>query len=161
YVIGIDLLDQATLFEALRESLVVKMMSVRERFKASSLPAGPWSLSSAIIGLLGLVCMAAVWRRRRLSRLPGADAVPSSPPAFYVRFLFLLRRAGLVRGRGETPLEFSGRAAACLPAPAGRRIREITQLYYLIRFDPAAGLEKESRRLAGLLLRDLRSCLRR
>jgi len=84
------------------------------RFPAGAARSAAWVAG----GLLGLVLIppAAKRRRRRARRRAGAgDAVLAA----WRESLDRLGEVGLVRDRGETPLEFAGRAGAARPGAAG------------------------------------------
>jgi hypothetical protein len=73
--------------------------------------------------------------RRAARRAPAARrrAARSSEVRFYRDFLKIAARAGLRKGECETPLEFAG-AVGRLGPEAGRLARELTALFYEVRF---------------------------
>ena len=161
YVIGIDLDDQARAFLALRDVVggalsggLAAVGSIRSGSRAL------WLIPGSLLVLPFLVKRGRVfepppwWWSRARSRNRTGDA-----PAFYRRLLSLLGRRGLIRRPAETPAEFAARAARLLPAPTGRRIGDLTDLYYRVRF--AAGIDgRQGRRLGERLLADIRRDLR-
>jgi hypothetical protein len=84
-------------------------------------------------------------------------------PPFYRRLLALLARRGLRRRLGETPAELATRAAASLPERAAGRVRDLTDIYYRVRFEgetSGAAVRRLAARLLGDLRRDLRGYAR-
>ncbi len=160
YVIGIDIADQARGLLYLRD-----LAAAAGGFLAAAAPApgrtGRWVALAGAAALLAAALLS--WRRLagdwgwaagvggafRRRRLPG----------FYRRLLWLLARRGLQRRPGETPGELARRAAGRFPARAAGRVRDLTDLYYRVRFeglDQGAGVRRLARRLLGDLRRDLR-----
>ncbi|MCL6450253.1 MAG: transglutaminase domain-containing protein [Acetobacteraceae bacterium] len=104
-------------------------------------PAWPWvglgGGAAAAAGLLAWTGAAAAEARRR-ERLPEAAR---KDPRLQARHYFaladdLLRRCGLPRGPGQTPLEFARWAAASLGEPAAGRLSELAGLYCRARYAP-------------------------
>ncbi len=103
---------------------------------AGLLDPGGWSwLALPLLGLpvlllallLALRGRLARWWARRTSRREGVEPAP----AYYLEFLEVLGRKGLVRGPSETPFEFAGRARAVFESSLPG---ELTELYYRHRF---------------------------
>jgi uncharacterized protein (DUF58 family) len=154
YVIGIDLDDQARGFMALRDALAAALTGSGDRLVEFG--RGGARLAGWAAALILAVAAAVILRRlpgggfgRR--RPPGAEG---SMPPFYGRLLRWLSRRGMARRPGETPAELADRAAATLPAAAAQRVRDLTDLYYRVRYDGGGGAP--ARRLARRLLADLR-----
>jgi hypothetical protein len=152
YVIGIDLDDQARGFMALRDALAATLTGSGNRlveFGRGGARLAGWA--AALVLAVGAAVI--LWRlpggRRRQS--PGTAG---SMPPFYGRLLRWLSRRGMTRRPGETPAELADRAAATLPAAAAQRVRDLTDLYYRVRYDGGGGAP--ARRLARRLLADLR-----
>ncbi len=160
YLVGIDLDDQA------RGLLVVTgtIVATTAKLRAALRSLVPTSLS--YVGLLvasSLVLFPAAvvaWRRRQSRRARWKDRADGvRAPAFYQNVLELLARQGLLRRTGETPAELATRAESVLTRRAADRLRELTRLYYRVRFDSSTDA-REVHRIARALIGDIRSGLR-
>jgi len=136
YVIGIDLDDQARGFLALRDVTGAWFASLA-------------TVQGSLLKLAGLVLLFMVgWGIWKLPVLRQGSA--ASVPPFYARLLRWLKGRGLELRPGETPGELASRAAGVLPAAAATRVRDLTDLYYQVRYDGGDG------RAARRLMADLR-----
>jgi hypothetical protein len=155
YVIGIDLDDQARGFFLLRDGLAGSLAGLTAALERSGIVRRAlWALLLAALVVAALVALTVGRRWIRWER-PVRPFGSRPAPRFYRRLLGLLARRGFLRRPGETPDELAVRAGAVLPARAAGRVRDLTGLYYRLRFDrgsDAGGLEI----LAWRLLRDLR-----
>lgn len=146
YLIGVDLEDQFRALLALRYSVADGV----ERLS-------PASGAAAGVVALGLVILLIRWplpgRTRRRHRGRESDR---PLPRFYARLLEHLAARGLGRRPGETARELADRARSSLTPLAADRVRQLTDLYYRVRFDPATG-RREADRLARALLNDVTS----
>jgi hypothetical protein len=93
-------------------------------------------------------------RRRRKVR-----SRHSALPSFYSAALELLSKRGLSRRDGETPAELAERAERLMTRRSADRLRELTRLYYRVRFDGVTS-EREVSRIARALVGDVRTGLR-
>ena len=99
-------------------------------------------------------------RRRQLQRVRRKDRTDGvRAPAFYENVLELLARQGLSRSAGETPAELAARAESVLTRRAADRLREVTRLYYRVRFDSSTDA-REVNGIARALLGDIQNGLR-
>lgn len=152
YVIGIDMDDQARGFLALRDMLVTTLARTGlERFTAAGRQLSPW-IAGVIAAALLLWALMRVRGWRPLLLLPSSRT--RGTPAFYRQLLRWLASRDLTLAQGETPGELAARAAGVLPGPAAARVRELTDLYYRVRYDHAG--DSGSRVQARRLLADLR-----
>jgi transglutaminase-like putative cysteine protease/uncharacterized protein (DUF58 family) len=160
YVIGIDLDDQAQGFFRLRDGLADSLVGLGDVLDRAGVDSRAlWVVLFGPLVVLTIIVLAVGrrwvrWERR--VRPFGSRPVPR----FYRRLLGLLARRGFLRRPGETPEELAVRAGATLPARAADRVRDLTGLYYRVRFD-RGGHESGLETLARRLLRDLRQELRR
>ncbi|MFQ5720564.1 MAG: transglutaminaseTgpA domain-containing protein [Acidobacteriota bacterium] len=159
YVIGIDLDDQARGFLALRATLGGAFTDVAATLRATRAAPAVWLLVVALAAVLF------AWRSRAslwhlAGRKHSTPTISRAAPLFYRRLLRVLARSGLRRREGETPAEFAHRSAPRLTARAGARLRDVTDLYYRLRFDRTADL-RHGARLGRRLLADIRRELRR
>jgi hypothetical protein len=152
YVIGIDLDDQARGFLAMRDATGSWWQRAGDWLGA--LLARKGSLLKGA-GLLVLILMAGwgIWWLPALRR--GDGGVTGVMPPFYARLLRWLKRCDLELRPGETPGELAARATCVLPAAAAVRVRELTDLYYRVRYDGGDG------RAAHRLMADLRRAFSR
>lgn len=149
YVIGSDLDDQAQGFMAMRDATGFAWRSAGAWLAA--LPTQKGSLlKGAIFLVLVLVAGGSIWWLPVLRRV-GTGPVAVMPP-FYARLLRWLKRRGLELRPGETPGELAARAAGVLPAAAAARVRDLTDLYYRVRYDGGDG--RAARRLMADLVKD-------
>jgi hypothetical protein len=101
--------------------------------------------------ILILMALAAVYMVKRgrmlwLSRILRGMRFPLAPmdtareiTGFYSEALFLLKRHGLIRKCGETPLEF---AQSLKDHPVGQPLSELTQIYHQVRYGGVAGSQE-------------------
>ena len=80
-------------------------------------------------------------------------------PVFYASALELLAKRGLSRRDGETPAELAERAKHLMTRRSADRLRELTRLYYRVRYDGVTS-EQEVSRIARALVGDVRTGLR-
>ncbi|MFQ5670652.1 MAG: transglutaminaseTgpA domain-containing protein [Acidobacteriota bacterium] len=155
YVIGIDLNDQARGFLAVQGALETLLSA---GWRGEWLTPGTFArVAAGCVLLLAAVFLGrSLVRRSRRGGLDGRQPPRARPlPAFYRRLLAFLSRRDLRRRPGETAAELARRAAEVLPGVAAVRVRDLTDLYYRVRFDGFT-TEREVRSLARHLLEDLR-----
>jgi len=149
YVIGIDLDDQAQGFMAMRDATGFAWRSAGAWLAALPTQKGRL-LKGAMFLALVLVAGGSIWWLPVLRRV-GTGPVAVMPP-FYARLLRWLKRRDLELRPGETPGELAARAAGVLPAAAAARVRDLTDLYYRVRYDGGDG--RAARRLMADLVKD-------
>jgi hypothetical protein len=149
YVVGIDLDDQARAATAFLNGA---------RAALARIAAWPWP--RWIAGLLLVAAIATALRGLRgvrRSTATGADAPGSDRdvPAFYLTLLELLESRDVRRAPHETAAELAERTESFLGPRGLERVRDLTQLYYRVRFDGSTA-ERSVRRIARALLDDVR-----
>jgi transglutaminase-like putative cysteine protease len=159
YLVGIDLDDQARGLLVLTGTIAATTARLRAALDSLT-SSSPLYLGLLIVSSLVLSPAAVVaWRRlqsRRMRRKDRTDGVLT--PAFYETVLQLLARQGLSRRAGETPVELAARAESVLTRRAADRLRELTRLYYRVRFDSSTDV-RQVHRIARALLSDIRNGL--
>jgi len=153
YVVGIDLDDQARTALALFNGV---------RDKLAAVASWPWLRLTGATAVIALIVVALRALRRSPGRRgPGRTDAARNPavPSFYTQFLALLDSRGLRRQPNETAGELLERARSRVGPRGAERMRELTRLYYGVRFDSAAG-GAPVHRIARALLDDVRAELR-
>jgi transglutaminase-like putative cysteine protease len=141
YYIGIDLSDQVRSLMAVRDGL----MALSARISAAG--AGKSALGVVLIVLAGLGA-------RHLIRVLRTPSPTRGLPRFYRDLLRHLSKRGFERRGSETPAEMAARTEGDMPAPAARCVRQLTDLYYRVRFDEAT-TERDVGAMARTLLAEL------
>ncbi len=142
-VVTFDRIKQLTFFIRTRQRVRDGLRELKEglarlhpaAWAAALVPPSGWKwlapLSAGLLAALGVLCLLL---RRRLARwwsrwrAAGSD---EPAPSYYLEFLELLRKKGLVRGPAETPFEFARRARTAFGSSVPV---EMTELYYGHRF---------------------------
>jgi transglutaminase-like putative cysteine protease/uncharacterized protein (DUF58 family) len=145
YLIGIDLQDQVTRLGRLKDALGAGAEFARDRF-------GMAFVIALVLGSFLLALKRGSWGRVRV--LTSGSGFHERPPEFYRKLLALLARRGVLREAQETPAELAVRAAKTLPPVSSTQLRQLTDLYYRVRFDEGT-TERQVRRLADALLSEL------
>jgi len=160
YLVGIDLDDQA------RGLLALTALANRlsDRLRGVWVVVAAWHpLRMALIagGLVVLLYAGRrtpqLLRRRKRRRKVGSRSV--ALPTFYASALQLLSKRGLSRREGETPAELAERAERLMTRRSADRLRELTRLYYRVRYDGVTS-ERQVTRIARALVGDVRAGLR-
>jgi len=145
YLIGIDLQDQIARLEGARDALAVGARVVKQRF-------GIVFVAALVLGSLLLAVRRGA--RRRARPAAAGSGFRQGPPEFYRQLLESLARHGVTRRGEETPAELAARVGKQLTPLGSTRVRQLTELYYRVRFD-AATTERQVRPLAESLLAQL------
>jgi uncharacterized protein (DUF58 family) len=159
YLVGIDLDDQARGFLVVTGTIAATTATLRAALD-SFVSNSPSYVGLLIVSSLVLVAAAVLaWRRRQSRKMRRKDWTDDvRAPAFYQNVLEFLARQGLSRRAGETPAELATRAEPVLTRHAADRLREVTRLYYRVRFDSSTDA-REVHRIARALLGDIQNGL--
>ncbi|WP_454738892.1 transglutaminase TgpA family protein [Cupriavidus necator] len=112
--------------------------------------AGPGQLLAGALGMLCLLALVPLWRRR----------APADPlDAAYARFCGLLARHGCERAPAEGPQDYATRASAQLPRAADA-IAAVTAVYIGVRYGNAAASRREAVAAMRAGVRQLAATLR-
>jgi hypothetical protein len=161
YLVGIDLDDQA------RGLLALTAFANRlsDHLGATWAAVAGWHPLHLALLAGGLILLGYLGRRRPGllgARWPRRNAGSRRRvlPSFYAEALELLSKRGLSRRDGETPAELAERAGRLLTGRSADRLRELTRLYYRVRYDGVTS-ERQVARIARALVGDVRTGLSR
>jgi uncharacterized protein (DUF58 family) len=160
YLVGIDLDDQA------RGLLALTAFANRlsDRLRSVWVAVAAWHPLGLTLIAGGLVVLVYAGRRtphllRARRRRRKVRSRQTALPSFYSAALELLSKRGISRRDGETPAELAERAERLMTRRSADRLRELTRLYYRVRFDGVTS-EREVSRIARALVGDVRTGLR-
>jgi hypothetical protein len=171
YVVGLTAERQRDAIYRPLAQIASNMDELAEGRQGVWAPIWRWMRTNALtfrgVAVLAIGAFAAIFIGRWLVRLLGAlyrrwphrhMRAKCARVEFYDRLERILARHGLVRGRGQTPLEFALAAGAQMVADAAMRPhatlpRRIVEAYYRVRFGRQALDAHEAETIEGQLVR--------